>query len=188
MEFSNAHVEALTHGEQRSLDLVTAYELFDARLSRLTLELANEALFGNPQGDLYVQGLCISLLGALSRQYSRPSRGNTGRTIRRLSGAHQRRLVEFVREGFGTHISVASLAAQVCLSPQHFTRVFKATFGMTAHEYVLQVRIEAAVHALGDGSSSSLSEVALACGFSSHSHMADVLRRHLDTTPSELRL
>jgi AraC family transcriptional regulator len=188
IEFSNAHVEALTHGERRSLDLVTKYEVFDDRLSRLTLELANETLFGNPRGDLYVQGLCISLLGALTRQYSEPSRTPPSRAPRRLSSAHQRRLVEFVQEGLGTRISLGSLAAQVHLSPQHFARVFKASFGMTAHEYVLQMRIEAAVQALHEGLSSSLSDVALSCGFSSHSHMAEVLRRHLGMTPSEVRI
>lgn len=188
IEFNDRDVESMTHGALRSLDLRTHHELFDDRLSRLTLELANEVLSENPGGELYVQGLCVTLLGALSQQYSTsPSSQYDAAQARKLSTAQQRRLTDLVKQELSSKLSLSRLSAEVRLSPQHFARLFKASFGVTAHEYVMQARVDAVVQALREGRFPSIAEAALACGFASHSHMTEVLRRRLGTTPSELR-
>lgn len=50
----------------------------------------------------------------------------------------------------------------------------------------MQARV-AVMLALREQRFPSIAEATLACGFSSHSHMTEVLRRLLGTTPSELR-
>lgn len=187
IEFSDSDVDAMTHGHVKSLKLKTHHEPFDDRISRLTLELANEALTGNVNGNLYVQGLCIALLGALVQRYSITLGREDESPTRKLSAMQQRRLIELIEQEFGTELSLTRLAAEVRLSPQHFARLFKATFGATPHAYVLQVRIDAAVQALRQDRFESIAEAALACGFSSHSHMTEVLRRRLGTTPTAVR-
>jgi hypothetical protein len=67
VEFSDTDVQAMSHGQLQSLELQTRHEVFDERVSRLTLELAEETLCGMPNGELYVQGLCVALLGALAK-------------------------------------------------------------------------------------------------------------------------
>jgi AraC family transcriptional regulator len=187
IEFSDRDVEVMTHGQLKSLNLKTHHELFDDRLSRLTFEIENATLFENPGGELYIQGLCVALLGALSNRYSAIASPDDKSALRKLSSVQQRRLTDLIKQEFSTKLSLSRLAGEVRLSPQHFARLFKTTFGVTAHEYVLQVRIDAAVEALRAKRYPSISDAALACGFSSHSHMTDILRRRLGITPSDLQ-
>ena len=73
IEFADAHVQAITHGELQRLDLRTQHELFDEQVSTISLELAQEALQGLPNGRLYAQGLCVSLVGLLASRHARPA-------------------------------------------------------------------------------------------------------------------
>jgi AraC family transcriptional regulator len=106
---------------------------------------------------------------------------------RRLSAAQQHRVVELVREQLGAKLSLAVMAAAVDLSPQHFARLFKTTFGTTAHAFVEAQRIDAAVAELRRDRSLPIAAIAAACGFSSQSHMTELMRRRLGVTPSALR-
>lgn len=63
VEFPQTDLEALRHGALRTLELPTRQELFDEGASRLAVEIARETFFGMPRGLLYVQGLCLALLG-----------------------------------------------------------------------------------------------------------------------------
>jgi len=184
VEFADADVQAITHGDLQTLKLQTQQEVFDDRVSRITLQLAEAALFGRPQGQLYVQGLCVALLGLLSLE--RTTKTSSDPAARPLSVAQQRRVTELVGSSYPSDLSLSRLAAEVNLSPQHFTRRFKASYGKTPHAYVQQVRLDAAVRMLRTGDVQSVASVALACGFSSHSHMGDLLRRHMGMRPSDL--
>lgn len=186
VEFPDADVQAATHGALQSLALRTQHEMFDERVSSLTLALACESLFGHPHGDLYVQGLALALLGVLSQAHARCA-VPAERTVRQLSASQRRRVVDLVAAQYGAGLSLTRLAAELGLSPQHFARLFKASFGVTPHAYVQQVRLEAAADALRKGTHPNIAQVALACGFSSHSHLADLLRRHFGMSPSALR-
>ena len=187
VEFDDADVQAMTHGRMQSLRLPTRHEVFDERVSRLALEFAEEALCGMPNGELYVQGLCVALLGVLTKRYG--ARGDApphtcGRT---LGAAQQRRLSDLIQHQLGSKLSLNRLAQEVGLSPQHFARLFKATHGTTPHQYVQTLRIDAAVEALRRDHAVPIAQVALACGFSSQSHMTELMRRRLSVTPSMLR-
>src|SRR4029077_14931858 len=121
------------------------HEVFDERVSRLALEFAEQALCGMPDGELYVQCLCVALLASLTRRYAAggdPRARTCGRT---LGAAQQRRLSDLIQHQLGSKLSLNRLAHEVGLSPQHFARLFKATYGTTPHQYVQTLRIDAAV-------------------------------------------
>ena len=186
IEFPDHDVQALTHGRLQTLPLQTRHEVFDDRVSRLVLEIGEEAVSGLPNGTLYVQGLCVALLGRVLARYSIAARDEASAT-RRLSALQQHRVVELVRDQLGAKLSLAVMAAAVGLSPQHFARLFKTTFGTTPHAFVESQRIDAAVAALRRERSLPIAAIAAACGFSSQSHMTDLMRRRLGVTPSALR-
>jgi AraC family transcriptional regulator len=185
IEFKDEDVQALTHGELQSLRLQTQHEVFDERLSRHALELAEEVLFGLSSGPLYVQGLSLAILGILSDRYATnaPLRGSS----RALTSGQRRRLVDLVAAEFGSKLSLTRLAGEVDLSPHHFTRLFKASFGTTPHDYLQTVRLDAAERALRAAGASTISEIALACGFASQSHLTESMRKRRGTTPSAMR-
>jgi AraC family transcriptional regulator len=187
IELGDADVQAMTHGRVQSLKLQTRHEVFDERVSRLTLDLADETLCGMPDGELYVQGLCVALLGALAKRYVACADPQAQTRDRTLGAAQQRRLADLIRQQLGSHLSLNRMAHEVGLSPQHFARLFKATYGMSPHQYVQTLRIDAAVEALRRDHAVPIAHVALACGFASQSHMTEVMRRRRGFTPSTLR-
>lgn len=187
IEFSDADVQALTQGALATLNLHTEHEVFDERISRISLEIANEALRGLPSGRLYVQGLCMALVGVLA------NRGQPARESRhllpqgRFGATQHQRLVELIHADPGADLSLVRLAEEVGLSVFHFVRVFKTTFGTTPHRFVQDQRVEAAVMALQRSHHSSITEIALSHGFASQTHMTSLIRRRLGVTPGAIR-
>ncbi len=66
-------------------------------------------------------------------------------------------------------VSTADMAREVRLSPQHFSRAFRQSFGTSPHAFLIQRRIAQAQQLMlttRDG----LSGIALDCGFSDQAH------------------
>ncbi|WP_092304054.1 helix-turn-helix domain-containing protein [Pseudomonas sp. NFIX28] len=108
----------------------------------------------------------------------------------RLKGglaAHQRRqLVEYIDSQLAEPISLGQLAARCNLSEYHFARMFRASFGLPPHQYLLARRLKHARDLLR-GTRLPLGEIALACGFASASHFTHRFRQALGGTPGEYR-
>lgn len=105
----------------------------------------------------------------------------------RVGFAQQRRLVELIEGQLGSDLSLTRLAEEIGLSTFHFARAFKATFGVTPHLYVQGRRLDAAARALRSEHGRPIADIALACGFSSQSHMTELMRRKMGTTPRGMR-
>jgi AraC family transcriptional regulator len=97
-----------------------------------------------------------------------------------------RRVRSFVAENLDRRLTVAELAKYVHLSDGQFCRVFKRTFGVTAHLYVIRSRIKAAQE-LMLSSGMTLSEIAVCCGMSDQSHFTRWFRRVVGETPHSWR-
>ena len=101
--------------------------------------------------------------------------------------AHQRRdLVAFIEQHLAEPLSLGQLAARCALSEFHFARMFRHSFGLAPHQYVLARRLNHARHLLRH-SAQPLGEIALACGFASASHFANRFRQAIGGTPGEFR-
>jgi AraC family transcriptional regulator len=73
------------------------------------------------------------------------------------------------------------------MSPSHFTRVFKAAFGVTPYRFVMRERIEGARGML-TSTKLSASQISSAYGFSSQSHFAKVFRELTGVTPKQYKV
>ena len=96
-----------------------------------------------------------------------------------------RRVIERMRN-LNSGVSLQVLAKESGYSRVHFVRMFRAATGYTPHNYLLKLRVER-VRELLARTTLSLTEIALECGFSSHSHLSRVFRQILGATPSEYR-
>src|SRR5262249_18445312 len=56
----------------------------------------------------------------------------------------QKKLMQYIDERLAEDVSLSSLAELVHLSPYHFSRAFKQSFGMPPHRYLTSRRIERA--------------------------------------------
>ncbi|CAD5108126.1 helix-turn-helix domain-containing protein [Zestomonas carbonaria] len=100
---------------------------------------------------------------------------------------HQRRLLQdYIEQHLDQPLDLDGLAALVALSPYHFARMFRTSFGVPPHRYLLARRLTRACQLLRD-STLSLGEIALACGFASASHFSNRFRAAVGGTPGQYR-
>ena len=87
---------------------------------------------------------------------------------------------------FDEQLTLESLARVAGLSVHHFARAFRQSTGEPPHQYLLRRRIERATEMLKQPHL-PLSEIALAVGFSDHSHFARHFRRLVGMSPGAAR-
>jgi AraC family transcriptional regulator len=79
-----------------------------------------------------------------------------------------------------------SLAQLAQLSPYHFSRAFKQSFGMPPHQYLTSRRIERAKSLLAERKL-SVTEIGFDVGFSETSSFIAAFRKVTGETPTEYR-
>ena len=103
-----------------------------------------------------------------------------------LAAYQRRQLVEYIEHRLAEPLNIGQLAAQCALSPYHFARMFRESFGVPPHQYLLARRLARARDLLRN-SALALGDVALACGFASASHFANRFKPNMGGTPGAYR-
>lgn len=103
-----------------------------------------------------------------------------------LAPGQERRAKELLSADLDRMVSIARVASECGLSPDHFSRAFKTSVGVAPHAWLLQRRIDRA-KALLRSSHAPLAETASACGFADQSHLSRVFARHVGCTPGAWR-
>lgn len=83
-------------------------------------------------------------------------------------------------------VSVEDLASCVCMSRSHFHERFRASQGLTPHQYLLRARLERA-RMLIEETGLPLWDISHRAGFSSQSALTNAMRKYLSLTPATLR-
>ena len=173
----------LLHEEGDLFRLRTTLSGCDPSLAQMIECIRTEIDQGCPSGRLFADGLSLALVGYLQARYS--ATDATSQPRHSLSQPQIKLIAEFVEAHLGANLRVTQLAALVHLSPHYFTRLFRTSFGMTPHRYVLQRRLEAARRMLR--TDTSIADIAYSLGFSSQAHFTQAFRRHTGSTPARLR-
>src|SRR5439155_20290333 len=111
----------------------------DAALADTALKVAR--LIESPRSDIgpYFEALCAVLahelghLGSAPACREAPAKGG-------LAPWQRRAVVDYIEEHLGEAIPLATLAAVARLSPHHFCRAFKRSFGMPPHRFHTSLR------------------------------------------------
>jgi AraC family transcriptional regulator len=103
-----------------------------------------------------------------------------------LAPWQERRAKEIIDANLNGEILLAELAKRCGLSSSHFSRAFRQSTGTSPHRWLLHQRVEKAKRLLHDRQS-SLSEVALACGFADQSHLTRVFTKLSGAGPAAWR-
>ena len=98
-----------------------------------------------------------------------------------LAGVERR-----LRASWRSPPSLAELAREAGVHPNHLTRAFRTRFGCSPGSYVRALRTEAAARELCDGER-ALAEIAAAIGFCDQSHLTRVFARQTGLTPGSYR-
>jgi AraC family transcriptional regulator len=161
------------------------FGLMDQHVTDLCQRLIRQAELGQPFGRAYVEALTLTLTTYL--EGLRKHRGELGAaSAPRLTPADRHRIEAYVRQRLEFEVSLKELAEMVGYSLDHFARLFKASFGVPPHQYLLDCRVNAARNHLANDSL-SLSEVAARCGFATQAHFTGTFKLRTGIAPGEYR-
>ncbi len=103
-----------------------------------------------------------------------------------LASWQRRAVLEYIEEHLGEQICLLTLAELVRLSLHHFCRAFKRSFGIPAHQYQVQRRVEVAKLLLADRTR-SITDIAFTLGYAQTSSFSNAFRKTTGWTPTVYR-
>ena len=93
---------------------------------------------------------------------------------------------DYITENYQRHISLGELAAHVYLSESYLSHCYKARFGISPKNFILQVRINRAKELLAS-TDMKINDIALKVGFLSQQRFNDAFKRLENLTPLKYR-
>jgi AraC family transcriptional regulator len=182
---SDAALAAACDGTKDDVELCRVGKLVDARVGALAATVNAERIAGFPSGRLFLDSVEQALAVALVNDYA--VRHHSLQTHRGgLGSARLRRIKEFIDAKIEDDLTLCEMAQAVELSPAYFSRMFRKSTGETPHQFLLRRRLERAKKMLRSADERVL-DVAVACGFKSQQHFAQVFRHVCRVTPTEYR-
>lgn len=103
-----------------------------------------------------------------------------------LSYSQLKSVSEYIDAHLDQDIALSDVASVLHLSQYHFCRLFKQSTGVTPHHYLTQCRIDRAKQLLRT-TKLTVTEVAVAVGFNSHSSFSRLFRQRVGVTPKGFR-
>jgi AraC family transcriptional regulator len=139
----------------------------------------------SPGGQQYAETLGILLMHELLRLNNGTTRDKI-HTRGGLAAWQRTRVADYVEEHLAENVLLSALAEVARLSPFHFSRAFKQSFGLPPLRYVGSRRIERAKTLLASDEV-SITQVGVAVGFGETSSFTTAFRKHMGVTPSAYR-
>ncbi len=157
-------------------------QVHDPRLEHICRAILASLDESGLECDVYSESLGLALAvhvirNALPNQHER-HQGRFGR-------CDLNHVLDYIGDNLERHLSLDTLASIAGLSTSHFKLIFRETVGTSVHRYVVQKRVEAAVHLLENGMPAR--DVAMQAGFANQSHMARLMKQTIGITPKDVR-
>jgi enoyl-CoA hydratase/carnithine racemase/AraC-like DNA-binding protein len=171
------------HAKLGIADISLAPRLFfeDTAVWLTVLKLKN-LVESQASGDrLYFEALGALLVCELGR-LNRGMHGMQPEIRGGLAAWQQRTLSTYIEKHIADRIPLSVLAQRVHLSPYHFCRAFKQSFGMPPHRYQTNRRVEQAKLLL-EKPNVSMTDIGLTVGFSSANEFSKAFRKATGFTP-----
>lgn len=175
------------HGPEAENPLL---EKLQAAVAKL-LEAVDSALSGDSAGAEECIGRVGALLGAArsvaatageaspAPARAQPIRGG-------LAPWQVRQVTAHIDAQLGVSITTDDLARIARLSPCHFSRAFRESFGDSPHKYVMRRRVERA-QGLMLSSTLSLGQIAVECGLADQAHLCKLFVKIVGESPGVWR-
>jgi AraC family transcriptional regulator len=182
---SDAALMASSDGAYGEVELHPSRKFADSRLSALVAAARAEMIAGFPGGRLFLDSVEQAMAVTLVEDHAvrhRPVQIYRGG----LGSARLRRIKELVHAKMGDDLGLDEMAQSIGLSTAHFARMFRKSTGETPHQFVLRQRVERA-KAMLRAHDARVLDVAVACGFRTQQHFAQVFRDVCGVNPTQYR-
>ena len=168
------------------LELLPEFQIRNSQIEAVALMLLTEIEQEYSDNRLYLDSLTNVLAVNLLRHH-----GSTKPRLPIYEGGLPPRQLSQVLAYIDTHleqnIKLADLAQLLDMSQFHFSRLFKQSIGTSPHQYLSQQRVERAKKLLKK-TDQLIVDIALECGFNSHSHLSKKFRQLTGMTPKAYRV
>jgi AraC family transcriptional regulator len=182
---SDPPLMAASDGAYGEVELRPSRKFADLRLRALVAAAHVEMVAGCPSGRLFLdsieQAMAVALVDGHAVRH-RPVQIHKGG----LGSVRLRRIKELVHAKMVDDLTLDEMARSVGLSTAHFARMFRRSTGETPHQFVLRQRTERA-KAMLRAPDARVLDVAVACGFKTQQHFAQVFRDVCGVSPTQYR-
>lgn len=89
----------------------------------------------------------------------------------------------FIDAYFNQSLTVNAVAQEASMSDFHFFRLFKSTFGLSPHQYIIKQRLHHAKVLLSEGQ--NITETAFSCGFPDVYSFSKSFKKYFGIMPSQ---
>ncbi len=180
----NVARETLQQNPNR-LELIPEFQTRNPQIEAIGMMLLTELQQGHSGSRLYIDSLANVLAVNLLRHHAATKPQvpiyEGGLPPRQLS-----QVLDYIDTYLDRNIKLADLARLLDMSQFHFSRLFKQSIGMSPYQYLIQQRVERAKLLLKQ-TDRLIVDIALECGFNSHSHLSKLFRQFTGMTPKAYR-
>jgi AraC family transcriptional regulator len=146
---------------------------------------------GGQQSELEAEEAMIRLAESLLREHLCARRQRDRLDLAKPSTREEiyRRLNlarDYILGHLDSSLDLETIAQNACLSPFHFHRLFKASFGVTPHEFLVEQRLSKARRLLAR-SSQSITEIGWAVGYETPAAFSKFFSKSTGTSPTAYR-
>lgn len=154
------------------------------RIQELFLEICREFAEKPPCYEMMVKAKLLVLLSDIQRSYGMVSAdaANTSVRYRKV----MQKVQTYIADHYTEDLSVEKLADMVHISPSYFFQIFREVNGLSPKDYIIRMRVMAAIHML-ETTSEDVLDIAQACGFNSLSNFYTAFKRVAGKSPVKYR-
>ena len=167
------------------IELIPFLFLTDPLVFQLGTTISQCMSSKDPLDLLYIESLSQTLAMHLLRRYSCIPHSKF--TLKgKWSGRNLKKVMDYIASQPLENLKIRYLAQLVDLSPFHFERLFKTTFGKTVHQFVLEHQLKKSLNLLLK-SDLTMAQIAAEIGFADQAHFDRRFKAAYGIAPSELR-
>jgi two-component system response regulator YesN len=171
-----------------------SYNLANTMVKRCSFDIASTLYFSyiSNTGET-VDSRLNSLLSSLMNAEKEDVLSITAEFITQLFNGEEENIHEiiykskaYIREHLAEDLSVSSLAAQLYITPNYFSRLFKKVTGEGCSEYIVRMRIEKA-KALLETTSLKTGKIAFMVGYNDTNYFSLAFKKFIGISPTKYR-
>ena len=170
-------IHELTRDQKKPLSITNP--LIAATSQQITEELSH-----SKSGTAFVERLMLVML----EQSWRLLNGDISSAIKPgyIHLGRIQEVISFIQNNLDQPLTIELLAAQIDLSPTHFRRIFTKATGVSAHQFIINLRLKRARELLTN-TDTPIIHIAEMLGFNSQSHFTALFKKQHAITPHRYR-
>ena len=185
---TSLHSDEAMPGRAPSIDYLA--DVQDNLIRQIGWSLVSEMRAPTAGGKVLAESLGVTLAARILQRHSTAAIARAKHDVRErgrtIDDVRVRRVIDYMMAHLEDPVGLADLAAVACLSQYHFVRTFRLKAGLPPYQFLSRLRLQHAKTLLGC-SDRAISDIALACQFSSQSNFTRAFREFTGNTPKQFR-